>query len=247
MAVTFSDSNVWTRDSYFARSNDGNGDPTNVSLNPFQNLTDYPCKETWRSGGTINAVGNFDADKESSKQFNQMANILKAYPNVKYCGMTQEESNKMLYKQQMSIMETEKLNKNSFFSEPDDQEKKNRSATVAIELKNPEFILSKVNDKAIDEDLEDTNAIRRRWDQDTGAATFDYSPEDSDRVKMVEDSNVNYVARRDRFVTPSSESVQGTGATAQAEMLKLLEKQEMQYEAMRASIPQRNKPGKSVR
>jgi len=250
MAVSFSDPSVHTQDEYFNRrkSNLTRGDPTNVSLNPYQNLHDYPCKESWRSGGKISKTGGFTPDKTSLKEFDRMSAILKAYPNVRYCGMTQEESNQMLFKQQMDIQMIEALNKSSFFSKlENDGEKENRKATVSTELKNPEFILSKANDRQVDIQLEDTNSIRKRWDVDTGQGVFNYEVEDGNQVKLVEDANTNYIQRRDRFMVPSQESVSGAGASAQVDILRLLERQQMEYEAMRASIPLRNKPGKTAR
>ena len=232
MAVSFSDTSVHTQDSYFRnKSNLNRGDPTDLSLNPPQLLRDYPVKERWLTQG-------------DSKDFNQMSAILKAYPNVRYMGMTQEASNKILFADQEFLRISEELNKNEFFSKPEDGEKENRIADISAQTKNPEFILSKKNDADIDKKLEDRNSIQKRWDIDGGSAVFDYSPEDATQVKMVQDANVNYMQRRDRFFT----SPQGSGGQATAEnqvdIIKQLEKEAMQFESMMSSVPQRNKAGR---
>jgi hypothetical protein len=233
MAVSFSDSSVYTQNKYFSKeSNLLNGDPTDSSLNPPQSLRNFPCRETQIM--PQDAMQN-KIDKKNNE-------ILRAYPNIRYSGMTQEQSNRMLIQQQNNIYDVEQLNENPMFSKPKDGEKQNKEAVVAISLKNPEFILSKINDKEAEEALEDPNSIRKPWYVDGGVGELAYENEASNAVKMVIDSNTNFTERRDRFVSSTDNELADKGAQSQVDILDMLKQQDLEYRASIASIPQRNKP-----
>jgi hypothetical protein len=69
---------------------------------------------------------------------------------------------------------------------------------------NPEFLLSKANDKEQEEGIEDPNSIAKNVFVDPGRADFDYEgPEgQKDQVGIVKDSNMSFAGRRDRFFIP---------------------------------------------
>jgi hypothetical protein len=234
MSVSFSDPSVYTQNKYFntkSKTLDFNGDPTDMSLNPPQLLRNFPCRET--------QIMPQDALQNKIDKTNNI--ILRAYPNIRYSGMTQKESNKMLIQQQTDIFSVEQLNENAMFSKPMDGEKQNKAAVVAISLKNPEFILSRINDKETEEALEDPNSIRKPWYVDGGVGELAYENEASNAVKMVIDSNTNYVERRDRFVSSTDNELADKGAKAQVDILAMLKQQDMEYKSSISSIPQRNK------
>ena len=209
--------NEWTRNDFFEK----NLGPEETA-NKYKADVGYPCE-----------VSSFALEQPD---------LLPAYvdmtlQNIKYKNMSQKASNEKLMRNMYDHTMVAQLNKNPTFSKPDDGEKQNRSATVSLELKNPEFILSKKNDLEAEKALENPNSIAKPWMTDPGTGRFDYDAPEADNVKMVIDANASYVDRRDRFFVPPQQ-----GLDAQKTRV-LLETQEQEYQAALASVPRKGASG----
>jgi hypothetical protein len=146
--------NEWTRNDFFEK----NLGPEETA-NKYKADVGYPCE-----------VSSFALEQPD---------LLPAYvdmtlQNIKYKNMSQKASNEKLMRNMYDHTMVAQLNKNPTFSKPDDGEKQNRSATVSLELKNPEFILSKKNDLEAERALENPNSIAKPWMTDPGTGRFDY-------------------------------------------------------------------------
>ena len=220
--------NPWTTDPYFAGQDLQNrGNPYSTTPGVGQRYVAdlmYPCTEM--SFAKDPQIGPISGDWGVTTE------------NIRYKGMSQRESNKKLMLDAYNRRIVEELNRNPLFSNPDDGEKENLAAARVVEIKNPEFILSKVNDKEVEDDLQDTNAIAREWMTDPGMGVFNYTPPESNDVKMVIDANASFVDRRDRYFIPPQDATAPAQAT-----LELLMKQEQEFQSMKASIPTRGKAG----
>jgi hypothetical protein len=230
--------NVWQRDIYFEKPNlQARGDPTDTTAGIGQQYDakinlHFPCKESQFEG--VGSDGSLIPETPD-----KFAKVTEG--NITYKNMSQRQSNVKMMNDAYVRQTVEQLNKNPMFSKPDDGEKSNESKARAVEMKNPEFILSKVNDAKVEKALDNTNSIRREWMTDSGMGVFDFNPEEANQVKMVVDSNANFVAKRDRFFIQEQGGTAVRGAVAAEKTFKLLEQWDMEAKAATPSIPTRGK------
>lgn len=138
----------------------------------------------------------------AKEAYNNVSKILRMYPNVSYKGMLAEDSNLMLAQTKMDENFHHYTAESAFYKTATDDEAANRKAVVSNHLDNPEFILSRINDKEAEAKITDTNSIAKPVMVDTGHGVFNYSPSEPDQVNIVKRSNQSFANRRDRFFIP---------------------------------------------
>lgn len=238
MAVDHMNS-VWTRDKYFSTPSQNKGNPTSTTpgigqtFNILNEDGKFPCSVSQFEGLRKSVDGGLPPQKEEPS-----AAILTAFPNVRYKNMSQKKSNRKMINMSFQAKEINKLMKSNFFSKPEDGEKSNRKQTVNISLDNPEFLLSKINDKDAKTQLNNTNSIQKQWNVDGGMGVFEYESKNPDNVQMIIDSNASYVAQRDRFFIEDGDPPKGSSTE---DLLRRTDEQLQKIQASISSIPSRQK------
>ena len=93
--------------------------------------------------------------------------------------------------------------KSAFFSKIDDGESKQRAIYDKTYKENPEFILSRTNDKKEEEEILKPNSINKPVMTDPGHAEFPYEQTDKDQIGLIQDSNSAYLKARDKLYAPT--------------------------------------------
>jgi hypothetical protein len=136
------------------------------------------------------------------------ANWLRKFPNVRYQGQGARQNIDNLTMLGKRLRLESYMSTSKFYGGVEADLKKTEKAEKAHYSNpywnNPEFLLSKANDREQEAGIEDPNSIAKNVFTDAGRADFDYEgPEgQKDQVGIVKSANASFANRRDRFFIP---------------------------------------------